>query len=257
MSFEYFDADGNAVADGVFLPVAALPGLNASELAASEPAHLKLSKSIAAVVETIYTTLSPTNFNKLGFTTSKASPAGAGTNLINQNYGFTTQKVLNFDTDTIGMIPEPATGTLNGLGSFSISDVFPSATKVAAGGATGGAGVLIPTTLLLAYSSLTHAGITISGTSDNRDWFAALFDWFGNAAPVRDASTASAVTARSAGAPSATSIPTAFTQSTNPTSGILASEAPSRGLVSKSYSITIQYVLNQSTQTFDVNSVTA
>lgn len=257
MSFEYFDAAGTAVAEGVFIPIAAVPGLVASELASGQAAGTKLGKSVFALINQIYNTLSPTNFNKLGFTVSKGNPAGVGADIINQNFGFTAQKLLNLKTDAISMIPEPTSGANSGLGSFSLSDVFAGAVKVAAAGAVSGAGVLIPTALLATYSSITQGGITISGSSDNRDWFAALFDWLGNGLAVRDASTASAVIARSASAISAVAIPANFTQTTDPVSGILAADLPVRGLISKSYSVTVQLQLNQTTQTFDVLSTTA
>jgi hypothetical protein len=96
--FEFFGAAGNATNDGVFLPVATLTGVNAAELADAEPGHLKLGKAVLGMMEKIYSTLSPTAFNKLGFTVSRANPTGAGNNLINQNFGATAQKLLNFNT---------------------------------------------------------------------------------------------------------------------------------------------------------------
>ncbi|MEE3716285.1 hypothetical protein V2H45_05955 [Tumidithrix elongata RA019] len=255
MSFEYFDAAGNATNDGVFIPVAALPGVLATELAAAQPATTKLSKAIFAILNQIYDTISPTTFNALGFTASKANPSGAGTDLLNQNFSFTAQKLINFDTDTVSQVPVPSTGANTGLGKFSISDIFAGAAVVAAAGTVAGAGIVIPTSLLLPYTSLTHAGLTISGTSDNRDWFAALFDFLGNDLPVRSSTVASAVTARTASAIAATTIPAAYVDATAPTSGILVADLPARGLVSKSYSLTIQLILDQSSQSFDVNSV--
>jgi hypothetical protein len=255
MSFEYFDASGTAVADGVFIPLTGVSGLLAAELASGQAADLKLSKCVYALLEKAYEIMSPTAFRKLGFTTAKASPAGAGTNLINQNFSFTAQKVAKYDTDTITMIPLPTSGANNGLGKFSISDLFAGATKVAAGGAVAAAGFLIPTALLTNYSSLTHAGITISGTSDNRDWFAALLDWLGNAVALRSATVPSAITARSASAPSATNPSGDLIAATNPTSSIPSDQVDRHAILSKSYSITVQLALNPSTQTFDVNSV--
>lgn len=256
MSFEYFDAAGTAVADGVFIPIAGVSGLLATELAASEAADVKLSKAVYALVEQAYTILSPTTFKKLGFTVAKASPSGAGTNLINQNYSFTAQKVANYDTDTLSLIPLPSAGSNTGLGKFAIGDLFAGAAKVSAGGAISGAGFLIPTALLTSYSSLTHAALTVSGTSDNRDWFHALLDWLGNAVALRSATTSSAIVSRSASNPSATAPSGDLIATTNPTSDLLASQVDRYAILSKSYSITVQLALNSSTQTFDVNSVT-
>lgn len=255
--FEFFDAAGSATNDGVFIPVTALIGVSAAELADAQAGHLKLSKAVSGILEKIYSTLSPTAFNKLGFTVSRANPTGAGNNLINQNFGATAQKLLNFNDDTIGMIPEPSVGANSGLGSFSIADIFPGAAVVAAAGAVAAAGIVIPTALLTPFSSLTHAGLTISGTSDNRDWMAALFDFMGNGLPLRDAATATAIVGRTASAVAAAAIPANFTALPDPISGIDPADLPTRGLVSKSYSFTIQLALNPVTQTYDVNSVTA
>lgn len=255
--FEFHDAAGSATADGVFIPLTALFGLTSAELADAEPGHLKLGKSVLAILEKIYQVMSPTAFNKLGFTVSRANPTGAGANAINQNFGATAQKLLNFDTDTITQIPEPSTGANAGLGSFSIADIFPGAAVVAAAGAVGGAGIVIPTALLTSYSSLTHAGLVISGSSDNRDWMAALFDFMGNELPLRTATVASAIVATSASAIAAAAIPANFIQATDPISGIAPADVPRRGLVSRSYSFTIQQLLNPVTQTYDVNSVAA
>jgi hypothetical protein len=257
MSFEYFNAAGTAVADGVFIPVTGVSGLLAAEMASGVAADVKLSKAVYALLEKAYTILSPSVFNKLGFTAAKASPAGSGTDLINQNYSFTAQKVANYDTDTLSMIPLPSTGTFSGLGKFAIGDLFAGAAKVSAGDAIASAGFLIPTALLTAYSSLTHAGLTVSGVSDNRDWFHALLDWLGNSVALRSATVSSAITSRSASSPSATAPSGTLISTTNPTSALSANETDRYAVLSKSYSITVQLALNSATQTFDVNSVTA
>jgi hypothetical protein len=255
--FEFFDAAGSATNEGVFLPVSSFFGLSAAELADTQAGHLKLGKAVLAILEKLYSVLSPTAFNKLGFTVSRANPTGAGNNLINQNFGATAQKLLNFNSDTIAMIPEPAVGANTGLGSFSIADIFPGAAVVAAADAVAAAGVVIPTALLIPYSSLTHAGLTISGTSDNRDWLAALFDFMGNELPLRSATQASAIVGTSASAIAASAIPANFTTLPDPISGIVVADLPTRGLASRSYSFTIQLLLNVVTQTFEVNSVVA
>jgi hypothetical protein len=105
----------------------------------------------------------------------------------------------------------------------------------------------------LGFSSLTHAGLTVSGSSDNREWFNALSDAMANAGSVRSASVASAITTATVGTVGSLAIPTAYTQATDPTSGILLADVPARGLINRTNTFVIQSVLNQSTQTFDVN----
>ena len=258
MSFEYYDASGLAVgADGVFIPAASLTGVSASELAAIQPAHLKFSKTILGMLEKIYAVLNPTAFAKLGFAVTKSTNASGIADRVTHTFSLTFQKVANEKTNSITQIPVPTTGVNTGVGDFSLVDIFPSATKLASGANTPSAGVLIPTSLVAEYTSLTHAGLTISGSSDNRDWLAGFMQWVGNSATIRTASQASAITARSVSAASATIIPAQFVQTTDPTSGLLAADLPVLSLLQRVVSVSVELELNPSAQTFDVRSATA
>jgi len=257
MSFEYYDASGLAVgADGVFIPAASLTGVSASEFAAIQPAHLKFSKTILGMLEKIYAVLNPTAFAKLGFAVTKSTNA-SGLDRLTNTFSLTFQKVANEKTNSITQIPVPTTGVNTGVGDFSLVDIFPSATKLASGANTPSAGVLIPTSLVAEYTSLTHAGLTISGSSDNRDWLAGFMLWVGNSATIRGASQASAITARSVSSASATIIPAQFVQTTDPTSGLLAADLPVLSLLQRVVSVSVELELNPSAQTFDVRSATA
>lgn len=252
LSLEYFDAAGNAVADGVFIPVAALPGVLAAELAAAQSTALKEAKSLLGMLNQIFNIVSPSTFNKLGFAITKGIPAGVSADVCNLTFTTTWQKLVNLDADTLGVIPVATTGTSLGLGDFAVEDVFPGAAKVAAGGAVAGAGIVVVTSALTPYSSLTHAGLNTAAGQDNRAWFAALFDHLAASATVRDELTQSAVTAVALGTVDATAIPDAFIAAANPTSGILPADVNSRGLVTRTNSYTIQLQLSQTAQTFDV-----
>lgn len=254
LNFEYFDADGAAVAAGVFIPVANLPGLVADELAAGDTD--KASKAILALINTIYEVVSPGGFNKLGFALTKANPTGTGNNLISQNYGVSIQYQVDHSDNSLSQIPVPTAGTNQDIGKFAIADVFPTAAKVAAAGSTGAAGILIPSADLEAYGAPAHASVNPVTGQDNRDWFAALFNHLAIDAPLRDAETASALTARTRGAAATLALPPAYTQATNPTSGIPTADLGHLSFFSQSYSFTIQLLLNQETQTFDVNHAT-
>lgn len=254
LNFEYFDATGSAVADGVFIPVAALPGLTADELATGDAD--KASKAILALVNTIYDVVSPGGFNKLGFALTKANPTGTGDNLISQNYSVNIQYQVDHGANTLSQIPVPTAGTSQDIGKFAIADVFPTAVKVAAAASTGGAGILIPSADLAAYGAPAHASVNPATGQDNRDWFAALFNYLAIDAPLRTADTASALTARTRGSAAAFTLPATYTQATNPISGILTDDLGQLSFFSQSYSFTIQLSLNQGTQTFDVNHAT-
>jgi hypothetical protein len=131
--------------------------------------------------------------------------------------------------------------------------VFPNATKVAANDNISGAGIVIPTSALAPYTSLNHTGLAVTANSDNREWFAALFDHLAIDADIRSATQQSAVIAATASQIGAIPIPVSFTQATNPVSGILSADLPRRGLIVRTLTYTIQCVMNQVNQTFDVN----
>jgi hypothetical protein len=163
--------------------------------------------------------------------------------------------LVNLDTDTISVVPVPASGANSGLGDFAITDVFASAAKVATGGAVSGAGVVINTSGLLPYSSLTHASIDVA--TDSRAWFSALADHLVVDSIKRTTTVASSVVTGIASTLSASAIPAEYIAAVDPTSGILAADVPSRGLINRTDTFTLQLQLNQSTQTFDVLVATA
>lgn len=257
LGFEYFDAAGAATLDGVFIPVADLPGVQAAELAAAQSVGAKEGKSMLALLNKIYSVLSPEAFVKLGFGVTKDAPVGTDADIFTQTFGASYQKLVNLDTDAISQVPVPTSGANNGLGDFAIVDIFPGAVKVAAAGAVAGAGIVIQTVALTAYSSLTHAGLNLAAGTDNRDWFAALFDHLAIDPTVRTATVASAVTAVAAGNIGATAIPATYTQTTDPVSGIAAVDRPRRGLITRTFAYTVEILLSQTAQTFDVRVATS
>jgi hypothetical protein len=250
LAIEYFNAAGTATADGVFIPLASLPGVLASELAGAEAIAQKEGKTVLAILNRIYNIASPNTFSKLGLEVSKESPSGISADIFNQSFSVTYQKLVNLDTDTISVVPIPTSGANSGVGGFSIADIFSGAAKVAAAGAVSGAGVVIKTSGLLPYSSLTHASINPSG--DSRDWIFALIDHLVADSDKRSASIASAVTSGTVGRLFSPSIPSTYIAATDPVSGILADDLNSRGLIGRINAITVQIQLNQTTQTFDV-----
>lgn len=255
LAIEYFDAAGTATLEGVFIPLAALPGITAPELATAESVAAKEGKTILSLLNKIYTTVSPDLFSKLGFNADKEAPDGVSADVFNQVFSVTSQKLVNLDTDSLSVVPVPISGANLGLGDFSITDIFAGAVKVAAAGAVSGAGVVINTIGLLAYSSLTHASINVA--TDSRAWFAALADHMAIDSIKRSTTVASSVVSGIASSLSASAIPADYIASVDPISGILVSDVPSRGLVNRTDTFTLQLQLNQATQTFDVLVTTA
>lgn len=249
LPFEYFSADGNAVAAGIFIPVAALPGVTSDRLESGDTD--KESVVVNALLAAMYTALSPQNVSKLGVSVAKANPIGAGSDLINQNYSATFQYLANLETNAISPVPVPGSGANANLGGITIAQSFQGATKVAANGATGGAGVLIPTAELVEFGSRAHNVLTTN--QDERSWYSALWLWIVENARLRSAQNASAILAASRSAAQGVSIPANFTASVNPVSGIAAADLPKRALFQIAFAVTLQL----SIETADVRNVVA
>lgn len=245
--------------DGIFIPLAALPGVLSAELADAQAGHLKYSKAVSAICEKLVSSITAVGFaGSISFTATKPNPVGAGLNLFNQSYNFSYTKVVDLQGQEITEIPVPTTGSNLGVGDVDFTDIFPLSTKISAGDNIAGAGVIIATSLLTPYSSITHAGLTINGSTDNREGISALIAWLGNGTLLRTTSESSAITGRTLQTPPAiAAIPAAYTTLPNPTSGILAADVIGRAIITRAISVTINFLLDGTAQTFDVNSVTA
>ncbi|MDS3861029.1 hypothetical protein RIF25_09430 [Thermosynechococcaceae cyanobacterium BACA0444] len=253
LNLEYFDDAGTATEAGVFIPLAALPGITAEELDASAPA--KESKAILSILTKVYTYIAALSSPVLGFAVSKTTPSGAALDVVNQSFNATVNYLVNHAANTVGPVPVPGSGSNAGLGGLPITSVFPSAAKIAASGSVSGAGILIPTSELTPYGSPDQAAINAG--ADSRSWFSALMLYLTDQASARTASVASAIVSRSIGSATGTSFPASWIQATNPVSGVLLADVPKRSLITRTFSVTIQLLLDQATQEFDVRSVTA
>jgi hypothetical protein len=255
----FYDVAGTSLVDGIFLPIATLPGLIATEIADAQLDHLKYSKTLNAISETLFSAISNSSFAaSVSFSANKLAPAGAGLEQITQGFSFSFSKVLDLQGQEILEVPVPTVGSNIGIGDIDLTDVFPSASKVTIGGAISGAGVVVSTSLLTPYSSITHAGLTINGSMDNREALSALIMFLGNASLLRSTTQASGITSRTVQTtPTISAIPASFTALPNPTSGIDPTQVLVRSLITRTCTITFNYSLNVSAQTFDVRSVTA
>jgi hypothetical protein len=248
LGFQFSDAATTAAAIGIFIPIAALNGLSAAELATAVPAAEKFGKTSLAMLERLNSYLSSTS-PKLGFSATKGNPSGTGENRITQNYTFTSQVLANVKDGVVTTLPVP----VSGLGKFSFADVFPGAINVASGDAIT-AGVLIPIASLAQYRALVPADITISGTSDNRWLVDSLLTHFARDRDLRSATVSSAFINTSFSGFAASAVPASFTALN---SGIDFAEIDSLAILQRSFAVTVELELNQSTQTFDVRVATA
>jgi hypothetical protein len=257
LQIEYFDAAGNATNAGVFIPIAALPGIISTELAPEVSPPIKQSKVIFSILNRIFDVVSPTSFAALGLTVTKNTPSGTGINRIGQTFSATWQKLVDLSSNSLKLIPVPSTGANLGLGEFSLLDIFPLAEKVAAAGAVSGAGIVIATAPLTEYDSdLVQDSITISNSSDNRNYLFAFLTYLSVAMDLRSATVASALSGLSASSIGATAIPAAFTQSNDPTSDIDPANLPKLGIITKTLTYTVELEMNTTSQTFDVRVAT-
>jgi len=253
LNFEYFSADGNTPAEGVFLPVASLWNVQATELAST--AADRESRVMFGILERLCNPNSSfvTLQNKLGISSSYTTPTGAGTNLLNQTYTLTAQYLAN---NSIQPIPVPTSGNNSGQGVVKIVDAFAGATKLAATTATGGAGVLVPSAELIPYGAPSHASIDVN--QDSRSWLSALFLYLAHKATVRSANTASAVIAVNPVLTVTGVLPTgALVAASNPTSGIDPTKQVTNVLITRSVSVTLQLLINTQSETIQPNHVVA
>ncbi|MDG2989489.1 hypothetical protein L3556_00865 [Candidatus Synechococcus calcipolaris G9] len=250
LNFEYFDASGNTVAQGVFLPVASLPGLEADELAPA--AADKESKAVLAVLTAIQLFLL-SNPGTLGFNLIKSTPTGPQLDTINEQFTATVGYLANHANNSMGPVPLPTTGNFNGLGGLAIDDVFPNASKLNAEASTGSAGILIPSSLLVTHGSPAHGDLDVE--ADSRLWFGSLVLYLASNVVLRNAQNASAIVSRAIGNNTGATIPATWTATPNPLSGIQSSELPLLSLFNRNYAITIQQLIDPEDQTLDVNHI--
>jgi len=256
LNFEYFSAAGDTTAAGVFLPVASLWNVQATELASN--AADRESRVMFGILEKLCNPNSPfvTLQNKLGISSTYTTPTGAGTNLLNQTYTLTTQYFANLANNSIQPIPVPTSGNNSGQGVVKIVDAFAGATKLAAAADTGGAGVLVPSTELIPYGAPSHANIDVN--QDSRAWLSALFLYLAHKATVRSANTASAVVAVNPVLTVTGALPAgALVAPNNPTSGIDPTKQVTNVLITRSVSITLQLLVNTQSETIQPNHVVA
>lgn len=244
---------GNGVPAGLFLPIADLPGVVAGEFGAGESQATKVGKAALAIANGIHAYLVANQDSVVGMAATRAK-ASASDSLDNLTFSFSAQYLADLETQSLGQIPLPVAGTNAGVGGFALDDVFLNAAEVAAEGAIPGEGVVVPYADVAPYGGEDPAAIM---GVDNRDFVAALIRAFPSLLTVRTAAIASAVTAVSQANPTIFTLPAAATAETNPTTGLTVADLPKIGLLQFTTSWTVQVLLNQATQTFDVNVIAA
>ncbi|MEG3437294.1 hypothetical protein V0288_09200 [Pannus brasiliensis CCIBt3594] len=258
MALQYLDAAGTATSAGIFIPRDNLNGLTAnSELASGESTITKQCKFLAAFLATFQSTLAANRANSsslatgLGFALTKGNPIGSGQGRFSQTFIATFTTVFDNTDNTAYPIPVPTAGTSNGKGILKITDIFPDALAVAASGAISEAGVVIPHTDVDMYGA--ESTTAVDNDTQSRKWFAAVFRMLFDTIPQREAGvTQSALTVKALNEITQYDLADSDTASTNPTTGLSSSELTMLDIYSRSIQFSIEYLINEVTQTFDV-----
>lgn len=232
----------NGVVSGVFIPINNLQGITAEELASDQTDILREGKIIYGLVNQLFARL--TALSPLGIVNvEKSIPSGTGTNRFTESVSFITQFVQDYSTRTFYRVPLPPSA----VGKASIADIFPNASLVTAEGAISGAGIVFSHSLANTYGAVTPSSVTV----DARDWIFSIMHAAIAESTLRTSSVASAITNRTNllnNRVAGLAIPTAYYDTTSPTSGILAANTPHLRLIQETLSIEYEienFPLNQ------------
>lgn len=274
MTLRFWYNDGNTVAipttlafEGLYIPVADLPGMDAVELATTESENRKQGKVVFSLVQKIFGYLS-VNTNILSLRMTIGNPSIVSSSLITLSYSLIVDYLTNVSSGKNSMIPVPTAGVYSGIGETSLRDIFPNCFKVVGTGNTAdasgigaaGAGVLISTSDLANYgfyndvedSTLT----TLNITADNRYAIASFMQSIcdGNVT-IRSNSTASGITSVSVTPASIVTIPVTYYANTNPVTNISSANLDHQSITRRSYSISFE--LNLEPSVLEINSTTS
>ena len=262
MPLVYVPSAGTAPVAGIFIPRDNIAGLIAdSELANDVDLIIKDCKFLTGFLTTLQSTIannreqSSSLITALGFSLTKGTPAGVATNVFTQTFTASVATVVDYATNTLYPIPVPSTGSNSGRGVLKITDVFPDAVSVASAGAIAKAGVLVPHVELDAYGAVTATNPV--NDTQSRQWFAAMLRYFFDEIPVRVAtpSTPSALISKTLGTITPFTLPNDAIVPINASTGLDPAKVSVNDVYFRPISFTVQYLLNETTQTFDVRVI--
>ena len=263
MPLVYVPNAGTAPAAGIFIPRDNIAGLIAdSELANDAETIIKDCKFLAGFLASLERTITANRaitgslVTALGFTITKGNPIGVAPGVFTQTFTTSVAQVVDYSTSTFYPIPVPTSGSNSGRGVLTITDVFPDAVSVASAGSIAKAGVLIPHTEVDAYGAATNTNP--ANDTQSRQWFAAMLRYLFNEIPIRvntDTGTFSAVITKTLGTVSSFTLPADARASTNPSTGLDPTKISVNDVYLRSLSFNIQYLLNETAQTFDVQVI--
>lgn len=255
MAISVITSAANLADDAVTIP---LSTLNSFGLASGEYAN-----TAVGVQRAIFSALKAIQAESFAGVVGLTKPANvaqatAGVNVLNSTFSLTETLVGNLSTtpNTLGVIPLPSTGTNNGVGGLALGDIF-AGVDVQASGTSVTNQLVIPTEDLAFYGAVLTPSTDVASGADNRKIIASLFYFLASdsSVSVRTASVQSAITARSVSVPAIGTLPVNALAATNPTTGL--DSADRLIAIASTMTVTFQQVVNQATETVDVNFVTA
>lgn len=254
MAIQYVDTvpGATADADGIFIPIGDLYGISAGEFTTGTD-NTKESKFVYALLTTLAEEL-PTD--SLGISVTKGTIAGVSNSVYNIQFTANSVFMDKFADKTVNVLPVPVSGANLDVGKVSILDIFANAQKVAASDTLPGEGIVIPSGDVDDYFAPAHASLTVGASSDNRDWIVGVINYLAGTLAVRSTSNASALVNKSKTSSTYT-VPAAAYAATDPTMGLVAADLLNRNFYQQNWIFTIQLVINEATQSFDVRVVAA
>lgn len=241
MAITFFDSNSTVGADGLFIPITDLPGVESSDFAGAEPSNKKHSKFLFSLLDQLESNYNTTD---LGFSISKLKPTVSG-NFINVPFSVSVQSLINLKNNSVETIPVPTTGDNIGIGDFGLDAYLPNATIVTAVDSAG-PGALIPLTDLQEYGIV---GTPTLGT-DDRELLISLFAYIHNNADfaIRNTSVQSAIVVKSVSGEGFVNLNnTAYDDNTHPTTGLLSANKNEQLVLERSYRFILQLGISAST----------
>lgn len=246
--YESVTSGANPTADSLVIPFSDLFGLvDATELGNSqEEDDGKISSAFKVTLADQVSNLS----SPLGLAIAKPNPNGAGTDIIRQNIATTWNYVVDFSTGEVSIYP----ATSGSSRTVAFTDVFPNAEVLAVADTASADSLAIPLADIQNYDpDATLTNLQGNLVNDQRNLLESMTRMVFAETSARANSIASAVQAKNRSNVAGSGAPNNFFADTS----FSESDAPKLGWFALTYSMTFEYKLNQNTQMFDVNVVTA
>ena len=240
INYEIVATGSSPSENALLLPFSDLLGLqDSTELGNStEEDDSKISASIFLSLNAGVSQLS----SPLGLVSTKPNPTGAGNDIIRQVVSLTWSYVSNLVDRSVSIYPK-------GAGSTRVpefADFFPNAEAITSVDSATADSLAFTETELQKYIS----GIDASTLSDS---MAEALTRLAFSAPIRSGVKSSSMFAKTRGNTAGIAQPTDFFSNTT----LDQSVAPNLAFFNVQYSMTHEFLLNQDTQLFEVNVVTA